>query len=56
MSGDIFGCLSGIQWAETRDTAIYSAQNSPPTTKNYLAPNVKSTEVEELCPRPRTVH
>lgn len=43
------GRATGIWWVESRDTAkpSYPAQDIPPTTKNYLAPNVNNGDVEK---------
>lgn len=41
---------AGIQWVYVRDAAKHFIKHSP-TTKNYLAPNVRSAEVELAWPK-----
>ena len=54
ISADTFGCRKwagpiGIQWVDARDPAKHpTIHRAAPVTRNYLAPNVKSTVVDEL--------
>lgn len=43
----------GKEWAEGRDAAGYPTMllDTPPPTKNCLAPNVSSAEAEKLVPQ-----
>lgn len=47
-SGKLFGCHTGFQWVEARDTAKYpSTCGTAPTTKSYLAPNANHAKMEK---------
>lgn len=47
------GSATGIQWVEARDAAKHPSvmHRAAPTTRNALAQNVRSDEVEKPCSR-----
>lgn len=47
--------ISVRRWLEARDIAKNPTMHTAPTTKNYDAQNVNSTEVEKSCPSSRTL-
>lgn len=58
MHGDIFGFKIGegcyrhpVSRGQGRCESFFNAQSSPPSMKNYAAPNVSSIEIEKPWPK-----